>query len=117
MALTIQGPWTVGILANQIWSFAGDSNEPDINQAYMQPFISYTTKDAWTFTLNSESTYNWVNKEWSVPFNATVAKLVTIDKQPISIFGGVRYWAVSPDGAGPADWGARFGVTFLFPKN
>lgn len=64
------GPWTVGILANQIWSFAGDSQEPDINQAYMQPFIAYTTKDAWTFMLNSESTYYWDTGEWSVPFNA-----------------------------------------------
>jgi hypothetical protein len=39
---------------------------------------------------------------------------VTIDRQPISLFGGVRYWAESPD-TGPHDFGARFGVTFLFP--
>ncbi len=115
VALWQGGPWTVGILANQIWSFAGKADETDINQTYLQPFVSYTTKDAWTYTLNTESTYDWIAKEWSVPINATVSKLVTIDKQPISIFGGVRYWVTSPDGAGPTDWGARFGVTFLFP--
>lgn len=115
VALTIQGPWTIGILANQIWSFAGDQNQTDINQAYMQPFISYTTKDAWTFTLNSESTYNWINNEWSVPFNATVSKLVKFDNQPISLFAGARYWAISPDDAGPTGWGVRAGLTFLFP--
>ena len=104
------------MLANQIWSFAGDSSEPDINSTFLQPFISYTTHDAWTFTLNTESTYDWENDEWSVPINAVVSKLVRIDKLPVQFFGGVRYWADSPDDVGPTGWGARFGTTFLFPK-
>jgi hypothetical protein len=55
--------WTVGILANQIWSFAGSSSEANIDATYLQPFVSYTTKDQWTFTLNTESTYNWETDE------------------------------------------------------
>ena len=47
------------MLANHIWSFAGDDDRSDINSTFLQPFVSYTTKDAWTFTLNTESTYNW----------------------------------------------------------
>lgn len=116
VALWQGGPWTIGILANQIWSFAGDSQEPDINQAYMQPFISYSTKNGWTFTANSESTYYWDTQEWSVPFNFVVQKLVHFDKQPIALFAGARYWAVSPEGAGPNDWGVRAGMVFLFPE-
>lgn len=116
VALWMGGPWTVGILANQIWSFAGDPNDPDINQAYFQPFIAYTTKNAWTFNLNSESTYYWDTGEWSVPFNAQVSKLVHFDKQPISLFVAARYWAITPEDSGPTGWGARFGMTFLFPE-
>lgn len=116
VALLQEGPWTVGILANQIWSFAGDPDEKDINQAYMQPFISYAAKGGWSFTLNSESTYNWVDDEWSVPFNLTAQKIVKINGQNIAFFGGVRYWAVSPEDAGPTNWGARFGMNFLFPR-
>lgn len=116
VALWMGGPWTVGILANQIWSFAGDPNEPAINQAYFQPFVAYTTKDAWTFTINSESTYYWNTGKWSVPFNAQVSKLMTIGKQPISFFVAARYWATTPEDAGPTGWGARFGMTFLFPE-
>ena len=116
VALWQGGPWTVGILANQIWSFAGSSKDADINATFLQPFIAYTTKDAWTFTLNTESTYNWIADEWSVPVNVVVSKLVKIDRQPISFFVGARYWAVSPDDQGPEGWGARFGMTFLFPK-
>ncbi|NGO52823.1 transporter [Mesorhizobium camelthorni] len=107
--------WTVGMLANHIWSFAGDEARSDISSTFLQPFVSYTTKDAWTFTLNTESTYNWEAEAWSVPINFQVAKLVVIDKQPISLFAGVRYWAESPVG-GPEDFGFRTGITFLFPK-
>jgi len=107
--------WTIGILANQVWSVGDAPADEEIDQAFLQPFISYTTPSAWTFTLNTESTYNWLNHEWSVPINGMISKLVTIDKQPISIGGGIRYWADSPEGIGPEGWGARAVVTFLFP--
>ena len=116
VALWMGGPWTVGILANQLWSFAGDPNDPDINQAYFQPFIAYTTKNGVTFNLNSESTYYWDSGEWSVPFNAQISKLVHFDKQPVSIFVAARYWAHTPEDVGPTGWGARAGLTFLFPE-
>ncbi len=115
VALRQHGPWTYGALANHIWSFAGDDDRSDVNSTFLQPFLSYTTKDAWTFTLNSESTYDWTSNEWSVPINAMVSKLITIDKQPISLQAGVRYYAASSDN-GPEGFGARAAVTFLFPK-
>lgn len=49
------------------------------------------------------------------PINATVSNLVTVGHQPVSLGGGVRYWADSTDG-GPHGFGARAIVTFLFPK-
>lgn len=115
VALKQSGGWTVGMLANHIWSVAGDGGRADISTTFMQPFVSYTTPDAWTFGLNTESTYNWTTDEWAVPLNASIAKLVVIDKQPISIGAGVRYWAESPAN-GPDGLGFRTVVTFLFPK-
>jgi hypothetical protein len=106
--------WSLGILGNHIWSFAGDADRTDFDQTYLQPFIAYTTPQAWTFTLQSESTYDWEAREWLVPINFMVAKLVKFGQQPVSIVGGVRYWADSPD-TGPHGFGARLGMTFLFP--
>lgn len=108
--------WTIGMLANQIWSFAGDKDEADINATYLQPFISYTTKESWTFTLNTESTYNWEDSEWSVPVNFQVAKLTRLGRQPVQFFAGARYWIDSPEDAGPEGWGVRAGMVFLFPR-
>ena len=106
--------WTVGILANHIWSFAGDTDRGDFDQTYLQPFIAYTTAQAWTFTLQGEDTYDWKAGEWMAPINFLVAKIVKIEGQPVSIVGGVRYWADSPD-TGPHGFGGRLGMTFLFP--
>lgn len=115
VVLRQQGPWTYGVLTNHIWSFAGDDDRGDVNSTFLQPFLSYTTPSAWTFTLNSESTYNWVDEEWSLPLNAVVSKVVTIGGQLVSLGAGVRYWADSPD-SGPDGLGLRLIVTLLFPK-
>ena len=115
VVLKQHGGWTFGALANHIWSFAGDGDRADISSTFLQPFVTYTTRDAWTFGINTESTYNWETKDWSVPINFTVAKLVKFDKQPVSLTAGVRYWAESPD-SGPDGLGFRGVVTFLFPK-
>jgi hypothetical protein len=107
--------FTYGVLANHIWSFAGDDDRTDVNATFIQPFLAYTTKDAWTVTINMESTYDWDGEEWSVPINLQVSKLVKFGKLPVSIGGGLRYWADSPDN-GPEGFGARFVMTFLFPR-
>lgn len=115
VALLQQGPWTVGTLANHVWSVAGDEDRRDVDSTFIQPFISYTTPDAWTYTLNSESTYDWEENEWSIPVNAVVSKLIDVEGQKMSLQTGVRYWAKSSD-RGPEGFGLRLGLTFLFPK-
>jgi len=105
--------WTYGILANHIWSFSG-GGETDISNTFLQPFLSYTTKSHTTFSLNTESTYDWENSEWTVPINLMVAQLVMLGGMPMQFQVGGRAYAERPDG-GP-DWGLRFTVTFLFPK-
>ena len=110
------GPWTYGMLANHIWSVAGKSDRSDVNATFVQPFLSYTTKQAWTYTLNTESTRNWEanEDEWTVPLNATVTKVLKLGGQLVSVGGGARYYVTGPDTA--PDWGLRVIVTFLFPK-
>lgn len=113
VALKQTGPWTFGALGNHLWDLGGGAN--DINATFVQPFLSYTTPDAVSYTINSEATYDWEIEEWSVPINLQISKLINIGNQPISIGGGIRYWADAPSGAAD-DFGARLIVTYLFPK-
>lgn len=115
VALKQVGPWTVGGLANHIWSVEGPDDRADVNATFLQPFISYITKTKTTLGLNTESTYDWESEAWSVPVNATLAQLLKIGPQIIQLTVGARYWAESPDN-GPEGWGARAQLTFLFPK-
>ncbi len=116
VVLKQSGPWTYGALANHIWSFAGDSSRADISATFVQPFVSYTTDDAVTFALNTETTYDWNNDQWSVPINMTVSKLVEVGDQPINLTLGLRYWAVSAPN-GPEGFGGRASIVFLFPAS
>jgi hypothetical protein len=104
----------VGVLANHIWSFAGEQDRVDVNSTFIQPFIAYAASGGWTYTLNTESTYDWIAKQWSVPINFQVQKLTKFGDQPVSISAGPKYWAENPD-SGPHGWGGRFILTFIFP--
>jgi len=106
--------WTVGLLANHLWSIAGENDRADISATYMQPFVSHTWPNTVAVTFNTESTYNWETKEWTVPLNLGVSKIVRLGKQLASIQGGVRYYVERP-AFGP-NWGLRSTFTLLFPK-
>ncbi|MCB1494436.1 MAG: transporter [Bauldia sp.] len=114
VALLINGGWTTGALVSHSWDIGGDDRRGPVNSTFIQPFLVYTTPTAWTYTLNSESTYNWETDQWSVPINFMVSKVTSIGSQKVSLQAGVRYWAESPKG-GPDGWGFRGQLTFLFP--
>lgn len=107
--------WTVGILANHVWSIGKSDQYGDSSNTFLQPFLTYTTPKATSFGINTESTYNWETEEWSIPINLTVSQIIKVGGKPVQLTGGARYWAETPEG-GPDGWGARLAVTYLFPK-
>lgn len=116
VVLAQRGPWTYGILANHIWSFAGDDDRSDVNATFLQPFLNYTFPSATTIFLNTETTYDWTAEEAAVPINFGVNQLFTVGGHAFQIGAGLRYWADSPDG-GPGDIGFRINLVALFPAN
>ena len=115
VVLKQQGPWTYGALANHIESFAGDDQRADISATFLQPFLAYVTPTQTTYSINSESTYDWEGHDWSVPVNVSVSQLLRVGNQLVSVGGGLRYWVTAP-GNGPDGWGFRLAVTLLYPK-
>jgi hypothetical protein len=113
LVLKQTGGWTYGLLFNHIWSYAGEDNRTYVSSTFLQPFISYTTKTKTTFGVNTESTYDWHNLQWTVPVNLSVSQLVKIGKLPVQFAIGGKYYAEGPSGA--PEWGIRFVVTPLFP--
>jgi len=114
VALRQVGPWTYGVLANHIWS-TGGSGPNDVSSTFVQPFVSYTTPTAWSFTTQAEATYDWKHKQWNAPMALIVGKVTKIGGQLVNISAGPRYYLAHADN-GPQGWGFRVQVSLLFPK-
>jgi len=115
VALTMQGPWVIGALANNQWSVAG-WGEKDVNQLLVQPFVNYNIGDGWYLTSSPIMTSNWEARSrdhWTVPVGAGVGKLFRVGKLPINTSLQAYYNAEKPKYA--ADWQLRFQVQFLLP--
>ena len=114
VALKQIGGFTGGILAYQLWSYAGKSDRSDVCWTYMQPFAAYTFKSAFTVFGKSETTYDWVAKDWEFPLIAGVSQVFAIEKQKMSLsFAGI-YYPVTP--SDEPKWGFRLTWTLLFPE-
>lgn len=119
VALKQRGPWTIGALVNHLWSISstGDPYRADVSQTLLQPFLAYATTKAVTFSLNTESTYDWEaegGERWTVPINVSVSKVARLGPFPFSVGAGAGFYAASPDG-GP-DWRLRMTQTLILPR-
>jgi len=115
VALKQDGPWTYGALANHIESVAGDDDRADISATFLQPFLAYGTSAGVTYTVNTETTYDWKAEQAAVPINFVVSKVSRVGEQMIQYGAGLRYWADSPDN-GPEGFGLRAILVLLYPK-
>lgn len=119
LVLKQHGPWTYGMLFNQLWSFAstGNTERAAVNQTFLQPFLAYNTKTAVTFSINSEATGNWestTDENWTVPLNFLVSKVTRLGMFPFSVGGGFGVFPGSPEG-GP-EWKLRIVGTVILPR-
>lgn len=118
VGLTMQGPWVFGLLAQNIWSFAGDSDRTDVNQTTIQYFVNYNLPEGWYVTSSPVITANWKatsGNEWTVPFGGGLGRLFKIGKLPVNMQAQAFVNVEKPDNLGP-DWTLRFQIQVLLPK-
>jgi hypothetical protein len=113
VALHQAGRITIGVLANQLWSYAGSSHRDRVDAAFVQPFFTYTYPNTTTISINTETSYDWTHKTWTVPINVGVSHIYKLGAQRVQLLFGGRVYAKSPDGP---QTGLRLAATFLFPK-
>ena len=108
------GQTTIGILANQLWSYAGGEGRPGVNQMLLQPFYSYQYRNSTTISINTETTYSWLAHAWTVPVDFGVSHIYRFGGTPVSLGAQAKAYLTSPNNQ--PGWGARLVATFLFPK-
>jgi hypothetical protein len=117
VVLAQPGKWTLGALVNNVWSFAGQSSRPNVNQMLFQYFINYNLNKGWYITWQPTLTANWEatnGGRWVVPFGGGLGRIMKLGFQPVNLTAQFYGNAVHPPGASP--WGMRLQIAFLFPK-
>ena len=117
VVLAQPGKWTLGGLVNNVWSFAGQSARPNVNQMLFQYFINYNLPKGWYITWQPTLTANWEMSNggrWLVPVGGGVGRIMKLGFQPVNLTTQFYGNVVHPPGASP--WGLRLQIAFLFPK-
>jgi hypothetical protein len=107
--------WTIGALANQIWSVAGDDLRSDINQMYVQPFLIYNWKSGAGLGVSGEMTQNWMDNSTTLYIVPNLSGITRLGSQIVSLSIGPRIQATAPKAVESA-FGLRGAITFVFPK-
>jgi len=106
---------TIGFLANQIWSVAGDKDRQDVNQLFLQPYFSHSFPTGASLGGNIEMTQNWQANITLLFVNPVISGITKIGKQPIQLAIGPRIPMAGPGNAKPA-FGIRSVIIFVFPE-
>jgi hypothetical protein len=117
VVLAQPGPWVVGTLVRQLWSYAGNSDRKDVSQLLIQPFVNYNMKGGWYLVSSPIITANWEAKNddtWTVPVGGGVGRIFKVGGQAMNAQAQGFYNVERPE-FGP-DWIMRFQLQFLFPK-
>lgn len=119
VALVQPHPWTIGVLAQNVWSFAGEDDRGDVNQFLLQYFVNFNLPQGWYLTSQPILTANWEaddGERWIVPFGGGIGKIFKLGAQAMN--GQVAaYWnAVTPDQTPSPSWQLRVQLAFLFPQ-
>jgi hypothetical protein len=86
VAVYTSGPLVAGVLANNIWSFAGEGGRK-INSMLIQPFINYNLADGWYLASSPIITSDWTANEgrgWTVPIGGGFGRIFRLGSQPFN---------------------------------
>ena len=105
------------MIAQNIWSFTGDSDAADVNVFSAQIGANYRLKDGWYLTTAPLITANWESDKgnrWTVPLGGGIGRLLKFEGMAIAIDAGAYYNVEKPRFAN--DWYSQILVNFLLPK-
>jgi hypothetical protein len=105
---------SVGFLANQIWSVAGNEDRADFNSFYTQIFLSHSYKSGATLGVNAEITQNWEANTTLISLNPSIGTVTKFGNQVMKFDISPLIPIVGPHESRP-DWGLRAVIAFVFP--
>ncbi|MFV1981409.1 MAG: neuromedin U [Rhodothermia bacterium] len=109
--------WTIGALANSVWSVGGGSDRESTAAGLLQYFVTYTLPGGWYVNSAPIITVDWKasDDKWTIPFGGGGGRVIFLGKLPLNLQVGAYYNAVKPE-FGP-DWQLRVQAQILIPAS
>jgi hypothetical protein len=106
--------WTLGLLAQQWWSVAGDSQRADVNVTNLQYFLFYSphwnAEAQWRIGMTPNISYDWkaTGDKLTLPVGLGISRMATIGKLPVRLLLEADYSVVHPGDKPGSRWDFRF---------
>jgi hypothetical protein len=108
--------WLAGIIAFNIWSFAGKADRADVNRLQIDALFRYHLGNRWILVSSPTIVADWKappGNKWIVPVGGGIGRIWLVDGKGIGFECQAFYNAVHPDDFPSADWTLRFQVQFI----
>lgn len=110
------GPWNLGAIAGQRWSFAGDSSRPQLNALIIRGTLRFQLPGPWYLVSSPILTANWnapSSERWLIPLGGGPGITFHLGDHRWATSLQAYWNAVQPDGA--PDWALRLQLIAAIP--
>jgi hypothetical protein len=110
------GPWSLGMLGGNQWSYAGDGKRGDINQLMLRGAFRRQLDNNWYLVSAPIITANWdagSSDRWMVPLGGGIGKVLGSRSNSWALSLQAYANIIKPDAA--PDWVVRFGIAAPLP--
>jgi hypothetical protein len=113
------GNWTMGVVASNVWSVAGEDDRDDVDFFFAQWFLNYNLGGGLALGTAPIITCDWEadygdGDQCTIPWGLQISKIVRVGQQPLNLLLG--YYKNSQHPEGGAESQVRFQVNFMFPQ-
>ena len=112
------GPWVLGVVVNNIWSFGTDQFGRRTDELLVNPFLAYHFGDGWSLGTSPNITADWVSKpgqRWTVPLGGGISKTLSVGALALKFSLDAYANAARPEWQHDP-WQLQSTLTFLFPE-
>ena len=107
--------WVIGGVLYQSWGVGHNLSGGSATLINFQPSISYTTDNAWTYTISSQLNYNYTASETTNQLTLSGGKTIKMLGHHFQFQIGPTYM-VTTNSTSAKGFGGYFGLTMLLPK-
>ena len=109
-----RGNLSIGVLAQNPISFAGDKDRSSSNFLLLQPFATYQLGAGWFVKTEPQMLFDWKTHKQTLPVNLGIGRVFKIGDQYVNCFVEPA-WNISHDGPAPR-YAITFGLYLLYPN-